>query len=265
MDNLIVVMMQRNEGALLALWIAFYKRLAPLTRLYVIDNGSDDDATREILSRHEARGLNVIRSFATAEDFARKGAVVQSVIEAAGLDGRFALPCDCDELLYVGAPDGPSIAPEAIARHFRGLARRDGAEVFRIGEQFYNMPNSDAGYRQLCKKLVFRNRIPIPLDSGYHYYSFNKKVSIHPGIGKTGLGYLHLHNKPFAQVQAGARRKLAASAMVEGRPRQSRHVLGYLDATEDDYLRSFADRPADVSIGTILASAGLASPFAVSS
>lgn len=261
MDNLIVVTMQRNEGALLSLWVAFYERLAPLANLFVIDNGSDDPATLDILATQEQRGLNVVRSFGAPADFARKGAVVQSVIESAGVAGRFALPCDCDELLYLRTADGPSIEARAIARHFRGLSRVEGAEVFRINEQVYNIPGSGAGYRQLCKKIVLRQRVPAPLDNGYHYYSFAKKTPSYPDIRKSGFGYLHFHNKPFASLVESAHRKLLVSPVVEGKPRESRHVLTYLDMTEDAYLRGFADKPAEVSIADLLAAQGLPPPF----
>lgn len=259
-DNLIVVMMQRNEGELFSLWIAFYEKIVPLKRIYVIDNGSDDDVTLEILSRHEARGLNVIRCFQSIEDFARKGAIVQSVIEAAGVAGRFALPCDCDELLYVRTTEGPSVKSKDIARHLRALARRDDKTAIRIGEQYYNIPNSVAGYKQQCKKLLFRERIPEALDNGYHYYSFAEKVSIVPDIGKSRLGYLHLHNKPFGALVASARRKIDSRSDSIRSSREGRHLLHYLNMSETDYIRSFSERPADISIDAILSSVGLALP-----
>ncbi|AOX17437.1 glycosyltransferase family protein [Kozakia baliensis] len=64
-----VVMMQRDEGALLMAWLSHYARLFGMNHLTLLDNGSTDPLTLHLLDHAAACGATVLQEYRHSGDF----------------------------------------------------------------------------------------------------------------------------------------------------------------------------------------------------
>lgn len=134
-----VVMMQRDEGALLMAWLSHYSGLFGMERLTIFDNGSTDPLTLHLLARAETCGATVRRDFTDPADFHAKGLHFVNEMRRwdAGPDYDFALPVDCDEFLAVVCDE--TISPRRADVH-QEFARLVGERrALRIGTSLFNV------------------------------------------------------------------------------------------------------------------------------
>lgn len=99
-----VYMMQRDETSILRSWILHYYRLFPHSSLTILDNGSKNPETLEILDTATLNGIRVISQYETQHDFDNKGDIIAK-LSRAHIDGdnvpSMLLVTEPDELLYV--------------------------------------------------------------------------------------------------------------------------------------------------------------------
>jgi len=167
--NLALVMMQKDEGRLLDAWLRFHERLTDPARIHVLDNGSTDLLTREILEAAEGRGVVVERRFATNSDYQIKNEIFVtrvSELQAAGND--FIIPLDCDEFLFCFDEDGKAdFSPEGFRAR---LAPHVGTEGhFLMVGSYYNSIGSGQRFGFGKERSVFFGTSPVEtMDHGYH-------------------------------------------------------------------------------------------------
>lgn len=230
-----VVMMQKNEGALLDAWTGHYLRLTRPDLITILDNGSWDPATLAALGRARDAGIRVETGFSDPRDFARKGRIAREALAAFEGRGLFLLPCDCDEFLL--ADTDPALG-DGLAAELTRLAA-GGSTSFRIGGYFYTFPDRAAYYRARAKKVMFFDRLPPePIDTGFHMPDLE-------GIAPTRLAYVHFHNKSLDKLLLAAREKLKFRipdfrADSAAQVRTGRHMGPYFGLDWARYLAGFA-------------------------
>ncbi|MCQ8240774.1 glycosyltransferase family 2 protein [Rhizosaccharibacter radicis] len=206
MANVRVVMMQRDEGDSLARWLAHYGGLFGYPNLSIIDNGSVDHLTRQLLAEAERRGSRIYWDLSSRHDFEHKGGHVANIIQhwdnSAPYD--FALPVDCDEILAVFEPAGLTTDHAAIHREFDRL--RSFRCALRIDMSLLNVPERPGWFApdRAFHKGFLPARSLDTIDNGYH----DPQSRLQPGHLTTRLTYLHWHNHDFDRTQQRARVKM---------------------------------------------------------
>lgn len=206
MPRVRVVMMQRDEGDMLLRWLSHYSGLFGFENLSIMDNGSTDPFTLEILRIAEQRGVRIYWDLGTKHDFVNKGGHVANIIRHwdASFDYDFALPVDCDEFLGVLTDDGLATSAAAVLTELDRL--RSMRTALRIDMSLFNVPGRPGWFspdRHFHKGFLPANSLAT-MDNGYH-----APESRHaPGYETTRLVYLHWHNRSFKAVVERARRKL---------------------------------------------------------
>ena len=116
------LMMQRNQTALLEAWFRYHGHLFGLESLTVLDNGSTDPDTVDILRRHGRAGATIAWHCKTDADFARRHAVFEEIVvgwQPENFD--LALALECDEYVTVFTERGLSCRRDDIETHLAGL------------------------------------------------------------------------------------------------------------------------------------------------
>ena len=238
-----VIMMQRDERTMLAQWINHYKTLFGIQNLTVMDNGSEDPDTIEILREAETLGMKVMWGFGTPHDFHQKGGhfgnIIKGLWDPAG-NYDFALPVDCDELLAVFTDKGVSLDRVSIHRELDHLIGTK--QALRMCMSLFNVPGAPGWFavdRHFHKGFLSAGTIQI-MDNGHH-----EPISrMAPGYVSTRLTYLHWHNRPFAELKANSRRKLdpamqglsdAELSEYAKKPSPGSHLVRNLFITEEEY------------------------------
>ena len=195
-----VVMMQRNESELLPTWLAHYEYLFGSNSIWILDDASTDPKVAQILKASEHRGVTVVR-FEERQGVDAKGALVQEIASRELTDFLFVLPCDADELLYLNIAGSPTTDRHEISNYLRALPS-SGDGVYRISHQIRNVPQSKSGYIDAAQKGFLGRLSTVDIDLGFHFRS--------PEIPlvETDLGFIHLTNRPYAEMLRFARQKL---------------------------------------------------------
>lgn len=236
-----ILMMQKNEKELLDKWIQYHSKIFGLTNLYVFDNGSDNDQTKQLLLNWEQKGLSVNWDHSTKQDFEEKGKILGDTIkhlEKTDIYGCF-IPLDCDEFLAVQLDKARiSCEPEDIYTEI--LSHSDCKDVLLIDAQFFNSPISRKWYHRFeNRKCFFMKDTFESMDVGFHW----GKVKNSTKEKKTNLVQFHFHNKPFQDAREHARNKLALRvdsfdkdylATYKG---SGHHLTKYFILSEQDYLK----------------------------
>ena len=243
-----VVMMQRDEGAMLERWVRHYSALFGWSNLTIFDNGSTDPRTLATLLASAGQGADVRMGFDAASDFEGKHVHIGNVIRSwdADVDYDFALPVDCDEMLAVFAGDGLTIDADAIRAELRRLSGVQ--QALRIDMSLFNVPSRRGWYcpdRHFVKSFLPARTFG-SLDHGFH----EARSAVAEGYAVTRLTYLHHHNKPLEIARQTAIRKLggrfdvtdpearAAYAATEGAP--GAHLVPLLTMTEEGYSQRYS-------------------------
>lgn len=242
------LMMQKNEGELLRVWVAYHCRLFGAGNLFVYDNGSSDPYTLEVLRELEVSGVNLDRSLTEPRHFHSKGWVFASKIKEiearAGHGFDFFMPLDCDEFVAAHTNSGMSFAPEAIFEALDSV--RDARGVLKIAYSWLNAPGvTDRFFERKEIKCFFATGTIGGLDAGFH-----GGVSRHDAPSQsTAITHIHLHRKPFRRMVELTQDKLTGLVddwSVEGLDRYvahnqtGTHLPKYLKMTESEYAQSTA-------------------------
>lgn len=236
-----ILMMQKNEKELLDKWIKYHSEIFSLTNLYVFDNGSDNEQTKELLLNWEQKGLTVNWGHSTKQDFENKGKILGETIKELEKTGTYEcfIPLDCDEFLAVQLDkDTVSCEPEDIYSEI--LSHSDCKDVLLIDAQFFNSPISRKWFHRFeNRKCFFMKDTFESMDVGFHW----GKVKNSTKEKKTHLVQFHFHNKPFQDAREHARNKLALR--VESFDKEylatykgsGRHLTKYFLLSEQEYLK----------------------------
>ncbi|GAN53983.1 glycosyltransferase family 2 protein [Tanticharoenia sakaeratensis] len=238
-------MMQRNEVALLPLWLRHHGLLFGLPNLCVIDNGSDDPAVLATLRSAEARGVHIIRGHMTPADFAAKGEIVSDIIRGWDRDADYdlAIPLDCDEFVGV-LTDRLALDRESILAACAAVCREQG--TFLTNRVLLNIPLRPGYFLpQSIQRGLFRAGTIVTLDHGFH-----APVSTMPERWvQTPFVYFHMHNRPdFEAIRAFARQKLYHLTggddrrLAEDRA-EGAHLAHYFRTTGEAFEASYRGRP----------------------
>jgi len=210
-----VVMMQRDEGDALVRWLSHYGGLFGLENLTILDNGTTDAFSLDVLRHAEVSGVRIHWGLDTLRDFREKGGHLTNVINGWDHDGGydFALPCDCDELLAV-FDEGRLVTHEAavLAEFERLLPVRS---ALRIDMSMFNVPDRPGWFvpdRHFYKGFLPARSIAA-IDNGHHA----PESRLAPGFELTRFTYLHWHNRSYEATMALIRRKLTGRVDVHDR------------------------------------------------
>jgi hypothetical protein len=144
-----LVMMEKDEVANLQRWLSHYGPIFGYENLYIMDNGSTNEETLNLLNEYRRwGGINVIYDRNTTRDFHTKGIHFTHLIRSwdAGEPYDFALPLDCDEIIAVLGKGGISTDKTDILCAFEGLRYvtsslgTEDCPSFRLDMSLFNVP-----------------------------------------------------------------------------------------------------------------------------
>jgi hypothetical protein len=244
MPRIACLMMLRDEELLAAPWLRHHGALFGFENLYVYDNGSVSEALLATLRQFAARGVNLDFSHRLPEDYGAKGGIIGAKIREFQRDKSYdiVLPLDCDEFVAVTGPAGPSLGRADVMAELVRI--HEAGAICRIDHCFCNVP----GYLALFWH-TWHQKCVIPvarfsgIDPGFH------KVAglAEEAYGRTRLTHIHLHCKPFALVQEGARQKLGTRFDITDRQALmafdgvGKHLAKYLLMTAAQYYSLFQE------------------------
>jgi hypothetical protein len=242
-------MMQRNEAVLLTPWVLYHGHLFGFENLFIFDNGSDDPATREVLSNLSSQyRVNVDYSKSATADFEQKGNIFIAKIQALEASGEydFFIPLDCDEFVSVGDPktiphfDSSHIQSE-LSKHMRSPS------ALVIEGCLYNCyGREDYFYYLDVKKTFFAAGAAGSLDVGFH----DGRSRVSDERESTRILLVHLHNKPFELLKQSAMQKLSGRVKdfdeetLRSYSGNGEHLVRYFFMNEEEYVNSFPKNSA---------------------
>ena len=198
------VMMQKDEDLLLGPWLAWHGRLFGYRNIWVIDNGSVSPPVLATLADFEARGVHVVRSYASHADYLNKGVIVGEYIRALDMTGRYELliPSDCDEFIAMRTDFGFGCDRDIILGALAALYGE--TRVLRIPFQIANNPFRDDCYIWFeFFKTFFASGTFLSLDHGHHRGQSRKS----PDRRDTPIVQIHYHYPAYEMIKDIARKK----------------------------------------------------------
>ena len=239
-----LILMQKNEGKLLSAWIRYHAKIAEYQDILVIDNGSTDPETLEVLASAEQHGIVVDRNFSSKSDFDNKHNIIFKKIHDAQKTGKFdfIFPLDADEFLVATSENGEVFVNyESIASELRNYVS-DHAH-FKFSGSFYNNPTEIGTYFFYKEPGVFFSREEIKeIDLGYHQAS---TVSCNPPI-ETKIAVVHFQYKRLEIAKTYAVEKLKSRIEDFGTDRLrsftgvGSHMAKYFYYSTEEYGDMFA-------------------------
>jgi hypothetical protein len=271
-----VLTMQKNEGKLIESWLKYYEAMFGASGLFVFDNGSTDEITLSCLREAKLRGI-FVEARPNPGDFEAKGTILLEKARSLFDEGfDLAYFADADEFLVLNNNEVPAAEPGAL---WDELARIncEPFHIFRINMGWFNVPNSAKvfGSEPGSKKLILRKGLAkdFVLDVGFHFWDWEHRCDKEGfgGVGKTKLGYLHFHNKPYEQYIVSAKEKLKqrvpdfSEETLKNYKGSGVHLVHNLLRTADEYYASFGNlgqqNSASIDIDHVFRSVGLRPPY----
>jgi len=247
-----VLTMQKDEGRLLESWIAYHGQLFGTDGLHIVDNGSTDPDTLEVLGKAARAGAKIFHN-PSPRDFERKGEIISRII--AERCGRFdvCFPLDADEFLVRFDERQPTSDKAAIEAELTEFVA-SGKSVTRLLAAIWNEPGSTFGHHAHQYKVGLRADFPVKLDLGLHLYDHaNRRDLVDPDLIHRGrLGIMHFHNRPFADTLGRARLKLAQRvrdfepATLRDYNGAGGHLIKYFFMTPQEYYAQFSKHEVDL-------------------
>lgn len=210
-ENLAIVLMQKDEGALLQAWIDHHLAITSPEFIHIFDNGSTCPKTCKILKEANQRGIYVSLEFNRRSDFVRKGEIVCKAIQSiqASSERTFVIPLDCDEFLGLQSEDDTNVKFDkySISNYLETLAEQKG--YFRVKQHYFNNPHEPDLYHinSTPKKYFFGSSSLKSLDVGFHSPKLTDS-SYQDLCSDTDLIAFHYHNKTFPIRRANAINKM---------------------------------------------------------
>lgn len=262
--------MLKNEHALVNAFLHYHANLFGPQNLFVVDNGSTDPITLRYLAEFEAKGVNVDRSFTTADDYTRKGLIIGNLVQQLDrdYDYDFYILLDCDEFVVLKLDDSYTCDGERIHRYFDSL--KGEKRILRVGRNLPNILGRPFEFQELdYQKTIFPKNVLAETDHGHHV-----------GRSRTGKGdvacdivYVHYHYRPYNEVVWYARQKLITETSAEvlddvlrlrSYKGPGQHMIGYLLDGSESYYEQFRDVSNTISfteLGDQFLKLGIAAPF----
>lgn len=195
-----VFLMQKDEVHLFPQFVHYYGTLFGHENIHVFDNGSSPDLDAG-LADAEALGVRIDPSFASAEDFERKGEILSRAMNEKRGEYDILLPLDCDEFIGLRTADGGySCRRDDLLDFFASLP----SGAYHTGERLRNDPADIGRYFVWggLRKLFFVRCKSTTLDVGFHNCRYPIRKTA------TALCHFEFHHKPFEILQRHARNKL---------------------------------------------------------
>lgn len=247
-----VLTMQKDEGRLLESWISYHGQLFGTDGLHIVDNGSTDAYTLDVLGTAARAGAKIFHN-PSPRDFERKGEIISRIIAERCRRFDICFPLDADEFLVRfddRQPTSDKVAIEAELQEFLD----SGKQVSRLLAAVWNEPGSTFGHHAHQYKVGLRSDFPVKLDLGLHLYDHaNRRDLVDAELIHRGrLGIMHFHNRPFADTVARARLKLA-QRVRDFEPETLRqyngaggHLIKYFFMTPKEYYGQLSKQEVDL-------------------
>lgn len=238
------ITMQKNEGENLASWVKYHSYLFGLENLYILDNGSTEQMTIDLLHLFEKIGCNVFWNYNKKENFEQKGNIINEIVrewdEQDNYD--FVIPIDCDEYI-IFYDEQPSCSREKILAYFDEI--KNIQAPFLMHRMFLNVPSSPGFFcPSLVPKCFFRKGTIGHLDHGFHHpRSKNLEKPF-----KCKIAYLHMHNKKFDKLIEAAKEKLCHLVNIndlnalKNHVGHGEHLVQYFFMTEKEYVEKYSSK-----------------------
>jgi hypothetical protein len=273
MNKLVAVVgMQKNERHLLPAWCDYYGKLFGYENIFLVDDASNCEQTREILKIYEEKGVHVTWLEPPGK-YSLKGEVVWNIgIECFHQGYEFFYPSDLDEFLVINNEGIPEFSRESIYNEFESL-KISSQNIFRINPCWFNIPNTTrATFEKNFKKTIFRKNVSfqVSLDHGYHLFDFNamKDLEEHGLIEQSHFGIIHFHKKPYQLYQEASKQKLrtrvasfTANDLSSFKGFGHHMVKGILQTREEYYSECAKGINNSVCIADIFQKQGIQVPF----
>jgi len=210
-ENLAIVLMQKDEGALLQAWIDHHLAITSAELIHIFDNGSTCPRTHKILKEANQRGIHVSLEFNRRSDFLRKGEIVCQAIQSiqANSEGTFVIPLDCDEFLGLHNEDDIEVKFDkySIIKYLLKIDEHKG--YFRIKQHYFNSPHEADLYHinRRPRKYFFGRSALESLDVGFHSPKLTES-SCQNLCSDTNIVAFHYHNKNISIRRANAINKM---------------------------------------------------------
>src|ERR1700728_428448 len=241
--RLCLILMQKNEGKLLSAWIGYHARISSHEDITIVDNGSTDPETLEVLGRAEKQGIVINRNFPSKSDFENKHKIMFAEIQAAQRtkNFNFIFPLDADEFLVAIGDDG-TVIPDSESLNAELQKYVADKSHFRMAGSFYNNPTEPGTYFFYKEDAVFFSSDAIrEVDLGYHRGSTESRS---PPV-ETKIAVVHFQYKRLELAKAYAVEKLKNRVEDFGIERMrsyggmGSHMAKYFYYSNEEYRNQF--------------------------
>ena len=242
-----LILMQKNEGALLRSWFGYHVRFTLPHHIHIVDNGSSDPVTIAVLKSLEQAGANVDYSRNSSADYQKKHEIVQKVVLKLQKAGQFdfVIPLDCDEFLAcISSERIPQFKVPEIYAELTRYSNAMGPLV--MAGSFYNNPRHLGSFFFSRELAVFFARDEIKsIDHGYHSATTLSGAD----AVQTNIVVMHFQYKrlELAKVQATEKLKLRVPNFSEEMLRSftgtGSHMIKYFVNDSQGYLDMFHQPP----------------------
>lgn len=205
--NFGIATFQLDEGRLLQSWIEHHASIFGFNNLVVIDNGSTDSLTLQILNKAVSNGVKVFH-FPGNSSFENKGKLVPAVMSGFRDQIDWFLPVDVDEFLVCKTNNQESFSSrkEDVFVELERIAGIEGAQAAQILKQIVNVSGTSFGYLSDRRRLILLNKTTHDLDVGFHGIDGVSAES----LPVSDLSLIHFHDRGWEDSLKRARLKLSS-------------------------------------------------------
>ena len=259
------IMMQKDEGELLRIWIEYHAQVFGFHNLYLYDNNSTDALTCRILRKYQDRGLSVNRMHPDVVAHTLKGSIFGDLIRSLDAFGEydFFIPMDCDEFFVLRSGTTVTVEKTAIFAALMPLLAKP--QALGIDISYYNiLGQPDYFFAWPQRKTFFKRGTFLRMDSGFH----EGQSRLAPGKLETRFAYIHYHHKPYNILFEHSKNKLRAFFDPDvpeqlHDPKHKNRLTDFITQGEASYMNKFKT-DAGVYLpefGNYLRKMGLSIPF----
>ena len=211
--KIFIYMMQKNERDLLEAWSTYHAKITCPTNITIVDNGSSEQKTLEILKLLAKKKFNIV-SRSNPEEFEKKGTIIEKLIKKNHKSNCVSIPLDCDEFLTLETQRGIECKAERIKEYLR---RCDSGRIFKVKRRLNNSPFSHYEFMPMPPerptKLFFTTTDFKNLDIGFHSCSSSHRTSA------SKISLLHLHFGSHSSLIEKSKEKLKSRVDVNSAER----------------------------------------------